>query len=308
MAPNNIKYIWMNGELVDVDKATVSFLASGLHYGLGVFEGIRAYDTDKGPAVFRLRDHMTRLLQSAHIMGFPKLPYTVDTLMEAVRETIRANGFKDCYIRPHIYLNGNLPSLIIERNSSHIGIAVWDMGAYLGADTLEKGIRANVSSFTRHHVNVMMTKAKSAGNYVNSALAKSESLKNGYDEAILLDPQGFVAECTGENIFLVRKGKLYTTPTGSVLEGITRDSLIALVGQMGIPVVEQLISRDQLYIADEVFVCGTAAECVAVTDIDGRIIGQGSMGPVTRNIQQAFFSALRGKHPLSAGWLDYVNP
>ena len=308
MAPNNIKYIWMNGELVEAEKATVSFLASGLHYGLGVFEGIRAYNTDKGPAVFRLRDHMVRLLQSAHIMGFPKLPYSLDTLMAAVRETIRANDLTDCYIRPHIYLNGDLPALNIDRNSSHIGIAAWAWGTYLGEGALEKGVRANISSFTRHHANVMMTKAKTAGNYVNSALAKTESIRAGYDEAILLDPQGFVAECTGENLLVVRKGKLYTTPTSSILEGITRDSLLTLVNQMGYSVVEQLISRDQLYIADEVFVCGTAAEIVAVNEIDGRAIGTGSMGPITRLIQQAFFSALRGKHPLSAGWLDYVNP
>lgn len=308
MAPNNIKYIWMNGELVEAEKATVSFLASGLHYGLGVFEGIRAYNTDKGPAVFRLRDHMARLLQSAHIMGFPKLPYSLETLMEAVRETIRANDLIECYIRPHIYLNGDLPSLNIDRNTSHIGIAAWAWGTYLGEGALEKGVRANISSFTRHHANVMLTKSKSAGNYVNSALAKTESIRAGYDEAILLDPQGYVAECTGENLFVVRKGKLITTPTSSVLEGITRDSLITLVNQMGFPVVEQLLSRDQLYIADEVFVCGTAAEIVAVTEIDGRAIGSGSMGPITRQIQQAFFSALRGKHQLSAGWLDYVNP
>lgn len=306
--PANIKYIWMNGELVEAEKATVSFLASGLHYGLGVFEGIRCYNTDQGPAVFRLREHMQRLLASAHIMGFPKLPYSLEALMEAVRLTIRANDLTECYIRPHIYLNGDLPSLNIDRNSSHIGIAAWSWGTYLGAEALEKGVKANVSSFTRHHVNVMMTKAKVAGNYANSALAKTESVRMGCDEAILLDPQGFVAECSGENIFLVRNGKLVTTPTTTILEGITRDALIALVADLGIPVIEQLISRDQLYISDEVFVCGTAAECVAVTQIDQRVIGSGVMGPVTRRIQEVFFAALRGKHARSAGWLDYVNP
>jgi len=301
------KYIWMNGELVEFEKATVHFLTAGLQYGAAVFEGIRCYNTDDGPAVFRLHDHVDRLVNSAKVFGFRQLTYTGAQLSEAIKLTVSANGFPECYIRPLIYHNTPTMNLSIDNGTADVGIAVWEWNQYLGEEALEKGIRANISSYTRHHPNVMMTKAKISGNYANSYLAKTESVRLGFDEAILLDPQGFVSECTGENLFLVRKGKLYTPPTGSILEGITRDSLITIAQDLGIQVIEQVISRDQLYIADEVFVSGTAAECIAVCELDFRTIGTGKMGPVTRSIQQAFHAALHGHNKRSAEWLDYVN-
>jgi branched-chain amino acid aminotransferase len=301
------KYIWMNGELVDFEKATLHFLTPVAHYGLGVFEGIRCYQADYGPAVFRLREHIERLLDSAAVLGFLDIPYTHSQLCEAVKMTISANGFNECYIRPLIYLTDGGWNLNVDTGRPGIGIAVWNWNNYLGEEALEKGVRANISSFTRHHPNVMMTKAKIAGNYVNSTLAKTESVRLGFDEAILLDPQGYVAECTGENIFIVRNGVIYTPPTMAILEGITRDSLITLADDLGFRVVEQPLSRDQLYLADEVFVSGTAAECIGLREIDFRRIGSGTTGPVTQAIQKAFHAALRGRHQRSAQWLDYVS-
>ena len=301
------KFIWMDGKLVEYEKATVPFLTSALHYGLGVFEGIRCYSTERGPAIFRAAEHMERLVNSARILGFRELPYTAAELVEAAIETIRANEFPACYIRPLIYHTTPNPTLNLDIGEARVGIAVWEWGAYLGEEAIEKGVRANISSFTRHAPNIMMTKAKITGNYANSVLAKTESVRLGFDEAIMLDPQGYVAECTGENLFLVRKGVIFTPQTAGVLEGITRDSLIALAGDLGFELKEMLISRDQLYISDEVFVCGTAAEVVAVTEVDFRTIGRGRMGPITRQLQQVFKTLVSGKHPRSAGWLTYVN-
>jgi len=307
MAPD-IKYIWLDGQLVEYAKATIPFMSSTVQYGIGAFEGIRCYDTDRGPAVFRLREHMVRLFDSAHILGFKGLPHTLDELIQATKDTIKANGLTSCYIRPLVYHDNQSGSLNLDHGPAKVGIAAWYWGAYLGEDALEKGVRANISSFTRHHPNVMLTKAKVSGNYVNSLLAKTESVRLGFEEAIMLDPQGYVAECTGENLFIVRHGKIYTTQTHTILEGITRDSVFALAADEGYEVIEQPISRDQLYIADEVFVCGTAAEVIGVREIDFRVIGSGSRGPVTHKLQQAFHAAITGKHPRSAGWLDYVNP
>jgi branched-chain amino acid aminotransferase len=301
------KYIWIDGKLVEYEKATVHFLSATLHYGTGVFEGIRCYATPNGPAVFRLKEHTRRLVDSAHIMGFRDLPYSSEELMEAIKLTVRANGFKECYIRPLIYMGNTNPTLNTDNGTVNVGIAVWEWDSYLGEEALEKGIRANISSFTRHHLNVMMTKAKITGNYANSTLAKTESARLGFDEAIMLDPQGYVAECTGENLFLVRNGKIYTPSTATVLEGITRDATLTLARDEGFEVLEQPISRDQLYIADEVFVSGTAAELVAVREIDFRTIGAGKMGPVTRRLQKVFHAAIHGGHPRSAEWLDSVN-
>lgn len=301
------KYIWMDGKLVDYHSATVPFLSPALHYGLGVFEGIRCYGTERGPAVFRLREHMERLVDSALVFGWRSLPYGVEDLIAAVKEVVRANGFRSCYIRPLIYQASDIPSLNLDQGEPKVGIAAWEWGDYLGAESREKGVRANISSFTRHHPNVMMTKAKITGNYSNSVLAKTESTRLGFAEAIMLDPQGYVAECTGENLFLVRRGKLFTPHTAPLLEGITRDALITLAGDLGLSVTCEPVSRDQLYIADEVFVCGTAAEVIAVTEIDFRTVGSGSMGPVTRQIQDQFHAVVSGKHPRSAAWLDYVN-
>ncbi len=304
---NESKYIWMDGELVEYAKAQVPFLTSALHYGQALFEGIRCYQTDKGPAVFRLKEHMQRLVDSAEIIGFKSLPYCAEEMGEAVKKTIAANGFGDCYIRPLIYAGGPVLSLNLDNTQPKVGIATWDMGAYLGQEALENGIRAHVSSFTRHHPNVMMTKSKASGNYTNSTLAKTESVRLGFDEAILLDPQGYVAECSGENLFIIRKGKLYTTHTAAILEGITRDSILTICGDLGLTVVEQPVSRDQLYVADELFVCGTAAECVAIREVDYRTIGSGKMGPITQKIQVAFHETVRGKGKHSAEWLAYVN-
>ncbi len=301
------KYIWMNGELVEFEKATLHFLTPALHYGVGVFEGIRCYATERGPAVFRLKEHAERLIDSARVLGFRELPYTAAELADAIKLTVSANGFSECYIRPLIYLTDGGWNLTVDAGKASVGIAVWEWKNYLGPEALEKGIRANIASFTRHHPNVMMTKAKITGNYANSVLAKTESVRLGFEEAILLDPQGYVAECTGENLFVVRGGKIYTPLTAPVLEGITRDAIITLAHDLGYEVVEQPLSRDHLYIADEVFVCGTAAECIALREIDFRVIGAGKMGPVTRAVQQAFHAAIRGRHPRSAEWLDQVN-
>lgn len=300
------KTVWMDGKLVPYENATVHFLTSGLHYGIAVFEGIRCYAAERGPAVFRLNEHMNRLVESAHILGFRSLPYSAGELVQATVELVRANGFSSCYIRPLIYLYSERMNLSLDSGEARIGIACWEMGGLYGEEGLAAGVRANISSFTRHHPNVSMTKAKISGNYANSILAKTESERLGYDEAILLDPQGYVAECTGENLFVVRRGRIFTTPLAAILEGITRDSLVALAGDLGYPVEERMMGRDMLYTADEVFVCGTAAEVVAVREIDQRTIGSGRAGPVTRAIQTAFHDAVRGRHPRSEGWLTYV--
>lgn len=301
------KYIWMDGELVEFEKATVHFLTSSLHYGLGVFEGIRCYDTPKGPAVFRLKEHARRLIDSVRVLDMPELPYTAEQVSDAILQTVKANEFAECYIRPLVYLTEGGMGLNFIGAKSGLGIAVWEWGNFLGPEAMERGIRANIASFTRHHINVMMTKSKAAGNYVNSALAKTESLKLGFDEAIMLDPQGYVAECTGENIFLLRGGKIYTPPVATVLEGITRDALLTIARDLGYDVLEQSVSRDMLYTSDEVFVCGTAAEVVALSEIDFRKIGDGKTGPVTRSLQKTFHDAIRGKNPRYESWLAYVE-
>ena len=301
------QFVWMNGELVPFEKATIHFLTPALHYGAAVFEGIRAYNTDKGPAVFRLKDHAERLLDSARVFGFRTLPWTTEQVIEAVKQTVKANGFKDCYIRPVIYLDGGGWNLNVDGGKPSLAIAVWEWGNYLGEDALAKGIRANISSFTRHHPNVLMTKAKIAGNYANSFLAKTESVRLGFEEAIMLDPQGYVAECTGENLFIVRHGKIATPVTAPVLEGVTRHSIHTIAKDLGYRILEQPISRDQLYLADEVFVCGTAAEVIGLSEIDFRTIGEGVTGPVTRQIQKIYHDAIRGRMHQYQLWCDYVE-
>lgn len=301
------KYIWMDGELVDFEKATVHILNPAMHYGAAVFEGIRAYNTPKGPAVFRLREHVERLIDSAQVFGVRKFAFTVDDIVRAVKETVLANGFTDCYIRPLLYLKGGAWNLNVDAGQPALMIAVWQWSNYLGEEALAKGIRANVSSYTRHHPNVSMTKAKIAGNYVNSFLAKTESERLGFQEAIMLDPQGYVAECTGENLFMVRRGKLVTPATAPVLEGITRHTIHTIAKDLGYDVLEQPISRDQLYIAEEVFVCGTAAECIGLSEIDFRVIGDGKTGPITRAIQNVYHDLIRGKVAKYEEWCDYVG-
>ena len=304
--PSTPRYAWMNDGLVDYRDATVPFVNAGLHYGISVFEGIRCYATDKGPAIFRLPEHVERLLDSANVMGFRDLPWTRESLTDAILKTVAANGYGDCYIRPLIYLDGAM-NLVLDSGQMKLGIAVWEWTHFLGREAKELGIRANIASFTRHHPNIAMTKAKIGGNYVNSVLAKTESLRLGFDEAIMLDPAGYIAECTGENIFVVRRNIIYTPPTAAILEGITRDSLITLARDLGYSVVEEPISRDQLYIADEIFVCGTAAEVIGLREVDLRKIGSGKTGPVTQALQGEFESLTRGCHPRSEEWLTYVT-
>lgn len=301
------KFVWMDGKMVEYEKATVHFLTGALHYGAAVFEGIRAYETDKGPGIFRLPEHVDRLIESAEVFGFRDLSFSTESVTEAIKDTVRANGFSECYIRPLIYVTAGAWTLNVDAGEASLAIAVWEWKNYLGEEALNKGIRANISSFTRHHPNVMMTKAKISGNYVNSILAKTESVRLGFEEAIMLDPQGYVAECTGENIFIVRRGKIITPSTAPLLEGITRHTLFTIAEDLGYEVIEQPVSRDQLYTADEVFVCGTAAEVIGLSEIDFRKIGNGETGPITRAIQNIYHGAIRGKIEEYAGWLTYVG-
>ena len=301
------KYIWMDGELVEFEKATVHFMTPALHYGAAVFEGIRAYATAKGPAVFRLKEHAERLVNSAYVLGFRELPWTEEEISTAIKDVVRVNGLSSCYIRPLLYMNGMAGNLSIDSGVPALGIAAWEWNNYLGEEAQLKGIRANISSFTRHQPNIMMTKAKISGNYANSILAKTESSRLGFDEAIMLNTQGYVAECTGENLFLVRNNKIFSPQLADVLAGITRDSVITIAVDLGYEVIESLISRDQLYTADEVFVSGTAAECIGLREIDFRKIGNGKTGPVTVAIQNVYQNAVHGNLPQYQGWLDYVN-
>lgn len=301
------KYVWMDGKLVDFEKATLHFLTPALHYGAGVFEGVRCYETEKGRAIFRLREHIERLFDSARIFGFREFHYTVDQVMQGCKDVVKENGFQECYIRPLLFLTGGGWNLSVDAGRDTIGIAAWKWDNYLGEEALVKGIRANISSFTRHHVNVTMTKSKVAGNYANSFLAKTESLRLGFDEAIMLDPQGFVGECTGENLFIVKHGKIITPATASVLEGITRYSLVQIANDLGYEVLELPISRDQLYSADEVFVSGTAAECIGLSEIDFRKIGAGTTGPITKAIQKVYSDAIHGRDKRYEAWLEYID-
>jgi branched-chain amino acid aminotransferase len=301
------KFIWMDGGLVEYEKATVHILTPALHYGAAVYEGLRAYDTPNGPAIFRLTEHIERLFASARIFGITDFPFTVKQIVEAAKEVVRVNGFANCYIRPLLYLRDGVWSLNVTTGKVSIMLAAWEWANYLGEEARAKGVRANVSSFTRHHPNVAMTKAKIAGNYVNSILAKTESERLGFQEAIMLDPNGYVAECTGENLFLVRHGKIISPDTAPVLEGITRHTLFTIATDLGYEVVEQPVSRDQLYLADEVFVCGTAAECIGVSEIDFRTIGEGKTGSITRQIQEVYHDAIRGKMAAYEHWCEFVG-
>lgn len=295
--------IWFDGKQVPWDEANVHVLTHALHYGVGVFEGIRAYRcADGSSAVFRLREHVQRLFSSAKILRM-EIPFTEDAIFDAIVETLQRNRLAEGYIRPLSFVGAGAMGVYPGDNPVQTIIAVWPWGAYLGAEALEKGIRVKTSSFARHHVNAMMTKAKASGNYVNSVLAKMEAKADGYDEALMLDVSGFVSEATGENIFMVRNGVIKTTPLTSILDGITRNSLMTLARDLGYEVVEQQFTRDELYVADEAFFCGTAAEVTPIREVDRRVIGKGSAGPVTKHLQQEYFKAVKGDNPRYDQWL-----
>ena len=297
--------IWMDGEFVAWDAAKVHVLTHTLHYGLGAFEGIRCYKGRNGSGIFRLEEHVDRLFESAHI-AMLTVPYDKKQVTEAILQTVRINRLEACYIRPLVYIGYGMMGLYPGENPIRLVVAAWKWGTYLGEDALTKGIRAKVSSFTRHHVNIALTRAKLSGQYVNSILAKCEVKASGFDEAIMLDPEGYVAEGTGENVFVVRRGRVKTTPLTSILEGITRDSVMVLARERQIPIIEERFTRDDLYVADEVFLTGTAAEVTPVREIDGRRIGSGAAGPVTRQLQTAFFDVVRGDDSTHAAWLTRV--
>ncbi|GGY23189.1 branched chain amino acid aminotransferase [Paludibacterium paludis] len=299
-------FLWYDGQLVDWRSATTHVLTHTLHYGMGVFEGVRAYDTPRGPAVFRLQDHTDRLFRSAHILGI-KLPFSKDEINRAHLDVVKANKLESCYFRPMAFYGSGKLGVAPPADDVHVIVAAWPWGAYLGEDGLEKGIRVKTSSFTRHHVNITMCKAKANGNYMNSILANTEATRDGYDEALLLDVEGYVAEGSGENIFLVRKGKLYTPDLTSALEGITRDTVIQIAARMGLEVVEKRITRDEVYSADEAFFTGTAAEITPIRELDNRMIGEGRRGPVTADIQKRYFDAVKGVDGDSARWLTYIE-
>jgi branched-chain amino acid aminotransferase len=299
------KKIWMDGKFVNWDDAKVHILTHSLHYGLGVFEGIRCYKTNKGPAVFRLKDHVERLFKSAHIFTI-KIPFKEEEIFEAIKETIRVNKIDSCYIRPIVFIGYGNMGVYPKNNPVQVAIAVWKWGAYLGEEGLKNGIKVKISSFIRNHVNSNLSRGKVCGYYVNSQLAKMEAISCGCDEAILLDTEGYVSEGSGENIFIVRKGVLKTTPLTSILEGITRDTVIKIAIDSGIEVKEERFTRDELYIADEVFLTGTAAEITPVREVDERTIGNGKRGPVTQKLQKLFFDIVQGKNKKYLHWLDFV--
>jgi len=298
--------IWMDGKFVDWKDATVHVLTHTLHYGLGVFEGIRCYKTADGPAVFRLAEHVDRLFASAHISGM-KIPFTQEEFSAAIVETLKVNKMEAGYIRPLVYVGYGAMGVYPGRNPIRAMIAVWPWGAYLGDDGLEKGIRIKTASFTRQHVNISMTKAKVCGNYTNSIMGKVEAINDGYDEALFLDATGHVAEGSGENIFMVRRGALTTPPRSAILEGITRDAVLTIAADQGIAAREEYFTRDQLYTADEAFFTGTAAEITPIREVDRRVIGAGARGPVTKTIQEAFFSVVRGENAKYRSWLTPVR-
>lgn len=298
--------IWFNGELVEWRSATTHVLTHTLHYGMGVFEGVRAYETPDGPAIFRLQDHTNRLFNSAKIVGM-QLPFTEEQINRAHIDVVKANNLASCYFRPMAYYGSGKLGVAPKQDDVQVILAAWAWGAYLGEEGMRKGIRVRVSSFTRHHPNVTMIKAKANGNYMNSIMANTEATRDGYDEAILLDAQGYVAEGSGENIFTVRDGVLYTPALDVALDGITRRSVIAIASEMGLKVVEKRLTRDELYVADEVFFTGTAAEVTPIREIDGRQIGIGERGPITAEIQQRYFDIVQGKNPKYRDWLTYVK-
>lgn len=300
-------YIWMDGEFVDWRDAKVHVLTHTLHYGVGVFEGVRAYETDKGPAIFRLNRHTERLLQSAKIMGM-EIPYSVDEINQAQIEAVAKNELQSGYLRPMAYYGSEAMGLHAHGLKVHLMVAAWPWGTYLGDEALDKGIRVKTSSFNRHHVNSTMAKAKTNGHYTNSIMALQEAERCGYDEALMLDTSGYVAEGSGENIFIIRRGKVYTPALTSALEGITRDTVVELMrDDMGLEVIEKQITRDEVYTSDEAFFTGTAAEVTPIQSLDDRMVGDGNRGQITAEIQTRYFDVVNGRNPSRNSWLTYIN-
>jgi branched-chain amino acid aminotransferase len=298
-------YIWLDGKLVDWREAKLHVLTHSLHYGMAVFEGVRAYKTVAGTAIFRLEEHTRRLFNSAKIFQM-KIPYEFEQLVQAQKETVKANKLDSCYIRPIVWIGSEKMGVSARGNTIHTAVAVWPWGAYLGEDGIGKGIRVKTSSFTRHHVNVSLVRAKASGYYINSILANQEVTANGYDEALLLDTEGYVSEGSGENVFIVRNGTIYTPDLASCLDGITRDAVITMARDLGIAVVEKRITRDEMYCADEAFFTGTAAEVTPIRELDDRTIGSGRRGPVTEKLQSLFFDVVGGKSEKYRHWLAKV--
>ena len=297
--------IWFDGKMVPWRDASIHVLTHTLHYGLGVFEGVRAYQTDHGTALFRLQDHTDRLFRSAHILGM-NIPFDADILNDAQTAVVRDNGLASAYIRPLAFYGSEGMGIRADMLQTHVAIATWEWGAYLGDEGLKNGIRVRTSSFTRHHINITMCRAKACGNYINSILALQEALSAGADEALMLDAEGYVMEGTGENIFIVRNNVVYTPDLTSALEGITRDTVIQLIGELGLELQEKRLTRDEVYIADEAFFTGTAAEVTPIRELDGRAIGNGSRGPVTERIQSLYFDCVQGRSERHGAWLTTV--
>jgi branched-chain amino acid aminotransferase len=298
--------IWYDGELVPWRNATTHVLTHTLHYGMGVFEGVRAYNTPQGTAIFRLQAHTDRLFDSAHIMGM-KIPFSKDEINEATRAAVRENNLESAYIRPMVFYGSEAMGLRASGLKTQVIVAAWSWGAYMGDEALQVGIKVRTSSFTRHHVNISMTRAKANGNYINSMLALQEAISGGADEAMLLDPEGYVAEGSGENIFLVKNGVIYTPEVTSCLNGITRNTILTLAAEHGLQVIEKRITRDEVYIADEAFFTGTAAEVTPIREVDGRQIGAGRRGPITEKLQTAYFDLVTGKTDAHAEWRTLVK-
>jgi branched-chain amino acid aminotransferase len=299
-------FIWFNNKLVPWREAKTHVLTHTLHYGLGVFEGVRAYETKTGTAIFRLEDHTTRLFNSAHIVGM-KMPYDKETVNKAHKTAVRENNLKSAYIRPMAFYGSEAMGISATTLTTHLIVAAWSWGAYMGQEALEKGITVKTSSFSRHHINSTMCKAKANGNYLNSILAHQEATSDGYDEALLLDTQGFVAEGSGENIFIIKNGKLLTPSLTSALEGITRDSVMTIAKDLGVDIIERNITRDEIYTADEAFFTGTAAEVTPIRQLDKRDIGSGVRGEITGEIQSIYFDVVKGKNDKYKHWLSYID-
>jgi len=297
--------IWLDGKMVDWRDAKLHVLTHSLHYGMAVFEGVRAYKTDAGTAIFRLEEHTRRLFNSAKIFQMT-IPHSFEAILQAQKDTVRLNRLDSCYIRPIAWIGSEKMGVSAKGNTIHTSIAVWPWGAYLGEDGIAKGIRVKTSSFTRHHVNVSLVRAKASGYYINSILANQEVTVHGYDEALLLDTEGYVSEGSGENVFIVRGGRLYTPDLASCLDGITRDAVITMARDLGIEVIEKRITRDEMYCADEAFFTGTAAEITPIRELDDRTIGPGRRGPVTEKLQSLFFDVVAGKSEKYRRWLTLV--